>query len=354
MAVNVIAIDGPAASGKSSAARLLAEAIPGSVYVNTGSMYRAVAWKARKCGLDPLHPDPEKLASMLETTEMRFVPTPNGRELEVDGVLPGAELRTEEISAGASAVAAIPAVREKLVQWQRKMAEGNQIVMEGRDIGTVVFPDAKYKFFLTASPEERARRRLVQDGGKPSDEEIARVAAEIAARDKADSSRPVSPLRRAEDAVLIDNSRLTLPETISLLCEKIRRKVVLPYRVPYADTDQMGVVYYANYFEYFERFRNELLRACGHPYRVLEQEGIAMPVIEAVCRYKASARYDDELDITGFFAEASGVKVKIVCRIYRAGQLLVEGHTVHACVDMKTGRPTRPPRFVRDLLEPEG
>ena len=120
MAVNVIAIDGPAASGKSSAARLLAEAIPGSVYVNTGSMYRAVAWKARKCGLDPLHPDPEKLASMLETTEMRFVPTPNGRELEVDGVLPGAELRTEEISAGASAVAAIPAVREKLVQWQRK------------------------------------------------------------------------------------------------------------------------------------------------------------------------------------------------------------------------------------------
>ena len=129
MAVNVIAIDGPAASGKSSAARLLAEAIPGSVYVNTGSMYRAVAWKARKCGLDPLHPDPEKLASMLETTEMRFVPTPNGRELEVDGVLPGAELRTEEISAGASAVAAIPAVREKLVQWQRKMAEGNQIVM---------------------------------------------------------------------------------------------------------------------------------------------------------------------------------------------------------------------------------
>ncbi len=102
MAVNVIAIDGPAASGKSSAARLLAEAIPGSVYVNTGSMYRAVAWKARKCGLDPLHPDPEKLASMLETTEMRFVPTPTGRELEVDGVLPGVELRTEEISRGAA------------------------------------------------------------------------------------------------------------------------------------------------------------------------------------------------------------------------------------------------------------
>ena len=351
MAVNVIAIDGPAASGKSSAARLLAEAIPGSVYVNTGSMYRAVAWKARKCGLDPLHPDPEKLASMLETTEMRFVPTPNGRELEVDGVLPGAELRTEEISAGASAVAAIPAVREKLVQWQRKMAEGNQIVMEGRDIGTVVFPDAKYKFFLTASPEVRARRRLLQDGGNPDPAEVARVAAEIAARDKTDSTRADSPLRRAEDAVLIDNSTFSREETIQRMLERIQRKMtVMPYRVPYADTDQMGVVYYANYLVYFERFRNELLRDAGYTYRRLEEDGIAMPVIEAVCSYKASAKYDDLLEITGRFAEAKGVKVKIECEVRREGKILVEGYTVHACMDLKSGRPTRPPEFIRELL----
>ncbi len=291
----------------------------------------------------------------LDTLKLEYVKSDSGSyELKLNGEFPGAALRTAEVAAGASRVATQPVVRDYLLGVQRGFAGGQLVVMEGRDIGTVIFPDAVVKIFLTASPEERARRRLVQDGGNPSEEEIARVAAEIAARDKADSSRPVSPLRRAEDAMLIDNSKLTLPETISLLCEKIRRKMVLPYRVPYADTDQMGVVYYANYFEYFERFRNELLRACGHPYRVLEQEGIAMPVIEAVCRYKASARYDDELDITGFFAEASGVKVKIVCRIYRAGQLLVEGHTVHACVDMKTGRPTRPPRFVRDLLEPEG
>ena len=122
----------------------------------------------------------------------------------------------------------------------------------------------------------------MQDGGNPSPEEIARVAAEIAARDKNDSTRATSPLKQAEDAVFLDNSAMTLAETIAFMQEKIRRKVVLSYRVPYADTDQMGVVYYANYFEFFERFRNELLRAAGYTYLELEKEGIAMPVIEPV------------------------------------------------------------------------
>lgn len=126
---------------------------------------------------------------------------------------------------------------------------------------------------------------------------------------------------------------------------------VLKYRVPYADTDQMGVVYYANYFVYFERFRNEILRDAGYTYLELEKEGIAMPVIEAVCHYKASAKYDDLLEITGRFAEAKGVKVKIECEVYRDGQLLVSGYTVHACIDMKTGRPARPPEFVHSLIE---
>ena len=126
---------------------------------------------------------------------------------------------------------------------------------------------------------------------------------------------------------------------------------VLKYRVPYADTDQMGVVYYANSFEYFERFRNEILRDAGYTYLELEKEGIAMPVIEAVCHYKASAKYDDLLEITGRFAEAKGVKVKIECEVYRDGQLLVSGYTVHACINMKTGRPARPPEFVHSLIE---
>ncbi len=351
MSVNVIAIDGPAASGKSTAARELAAAIPGAVCINTGSMYRAVAWKAMRDGMDPAHPDRDRLNRLLETIRMRFVSTPEGCELEVDGERPGNALRTPEVSAGASAIATIPEVRRKLVELQRAMAAEQMIVMEGRDIGTVVFPDAKYKFFLTASPEVRARRRLLQDGGNPDPAEVARVAAEIAARDKTDSTRADSPLRRAEDAVLIDNSTFSREETIQRMLERIQRKMtVMPYRVPYADTDQMGVVYYANYLVYFERFRNELLRDAGYTYRRLEEDGIAMPVIEAVCNYKASAKYDDLLEITGRFAEAKGVKVKIECEVRREGKILVEGYTVHACMDLKSGRPTRPPEFIRELL----
>ncbi len=351
MSVNVIAIDGPAASGKSTAARELAAAIPGAVCINTGSMYRAVAWKAMRDGMDPAHPDRDRLNRLLETIRMRFVSTPEGCELEVDGERPGNALRTPEVSAGASAIATIPEVRRKLVELQRAMAAEQMIVMEGRDIGTVVFPDAKYKFFLTASPEVRARRRLLQDGGNPDPAEVARVAAEIAARDKTDSTRADSPLRRAENAVLIDNSTFSREETIQRMLERIQRKMtVMPYRVPYADTDQMGVVYYANYLVYFERFRNELLRDAGYTYRRLEEDGIAMPVIEAVCRYKASAKYDDLLEITGRFAEAKGVKVKIECEVRREGKILVEGYTVHACMDLKSGRPTRPPEFIRELL----
>ena len=223
MSVNVIAIDGPAASGKSSAARNLASAIPGAVYVNTGSMYRAAAWKALKNGIDPAHPDPEKLRSMLDSTEMRFISAPGGQELEIDGIVPGAELRTPEISAGASAIATVSEVRRKLVELQRKMASENLIVMEGRDIGTVVFPDAKYKFFLTASPEVRARRRHLQDRGTPDPAEIARIAAEIAARDKTDSTRADSPLKAASDAVLLDNSAMNQDETIAFMLERIQK-----------------------------------------------------------------------------------------------------------------------------------
>lgn len=354
MSVNVIAIDGPAASGKSTAARRLAAAIPGAVYVNTGSMYRAVAWKAIQNRIDPAHPDMERLKQLLEDMQMRFLSTPAGPVLEVDGEQPGEQLRTQTISAGASAIATIPEVRRKLVELQRGMAAEQMIVMEGRDIGTVVFPDAKYKFFLTASPEVRARRRLLQDGGTPDPAEIARVAAEIAARDQTDSTRADSPLRQAADAVFIDNSDFSQEETIQRMLERIQRKMtVMPYRVPYADTDQMGVVYYANYLVYFERFRNELLRDAGYTYLRLEEEGIAMPVIEAVCHYKASAKYDDLLEVTGRFAEAKGVKVKIECEVRRNGKILVEGYTVHACMDMKTGRPTRPPEFIKALLAPK-
>lgn len=125
----------------------------------------------------------------------------------------------------------------------------------------------------------------------------------------------------------------------------------IKYRVPYADTDQMGVVYYAHYLVYFERLRNELLREAGFPYYEIEKQGLMLPVIEAVCRYRNPARYDDMLSISGWVDEIKGVKVKICCEIRKDGDLLAEGHTVHACVDIRSRRPIRPPENLMALVE---
>lgn len=128
------------------------------------------------------------------------------------------------------------------------------------------------------------------------------------------------------------------------------KKTEVKYRVPYADTDKMGVVYYANYLIYFERARNEILREAGLPYEQLEKKGFMLPVIEAVCNYKNPARYDDLLTFTGRVDEIRGPRVKIVCEVRRDNELLVSGHTVHACVNLQ-GRPTRPPKEMLDLIE---
>ena len=125
----------------------------------------------------------------------------------------------------------------------------------------------------------------------------------------------------------------------------------MEYRVPYADTDQMKVVYYANYLVYFERLRNELFRATGSTYRKMEEDGYALPVIEAFCSYRASAKYDDLLTISGWVSSVKGVRVTIECEVRRDGELLVSGHTVHACIDTRTGRPCRVPRFLADAVE---
>jgi acyl-CoA thioester hydrolase len=117
----------------------------------------------------------------------------------------------------------------------------------------------------------------------------------------------------------------------------------ISYRVPYADTDKMGVVYYANYLVFFERLRNELLREAGLPYIELEKTGLALPVVEAVCHYKAPARYDDLLTLSGCVEEVKGARVKIACKVLRGEELLVEGHTVHACINAE-GRPIRAPK----------
>ena len=221
--MNVVAIDGPAASGKSSVATAVAEAL-NAVHINTGSMYRAVGYKTVLAGIDP-EKDPETFATVLTSVQMRFVRQGQGDpELEVDGEFPGEKLRTEAASAAASKVATIPAVRTRLVELQREMAGNDLLVMEGRDIGTVVFPDAKYKFFLTASPEERAKRRLLQDGFELDPELLQKTAAAIAERDRVDSTRAVSPLKQADDATLVDSSDLSKEETVQRILVLIREK----------------------------------------------------------------------------------------------------------------------------------
>lgn len=221
--MNVIAIDGPAASGKSSVACAVADAM-NAVHINTGSMYRAIGYKTILAGIDP-EKDPERFAATIANVQMRFIRKGEGDpELEVDGELPGDKLRTEAASSAASKVATIPAVRTRLVELQREMAGSDLIVMEGRDIGTVVFPDAKYKFFLTASPEERAKRRLLQDGFSLEPELLRKTADAIAARDKVDSTRAVSPLKQADDAILVDSSDLSKEETVQRILALIRKK----------------------------------------------------------------------------------------------------------------------------------
>ena len=221
--MNVIAIDGPAASGKSSVATAVANAL-NAVHINTGSMYRAIGYKTVLAGIDP-EQDPETFAEKLAAVQMKFVrPGAGDPELEVDGEFPGEKLRTEAASAAASKVATIPAVRTRLVELQREMAGNDLLVMEGRDIGTVVFPDAKYKFFLTASPEERAKRRLLQDGFELDPELLKKTAAAIADRDRVDSTRAVSPLKQADDAILVDSSNLTKEETVQHILALIREK----------------------------------------------------------------------------------------------------------------------------------
>jgi len=216
-----VAIDGPAASGKSTAARGVAQRL-GGFYINTGDMYRAVTWQALERGLDIEH-DPAAVAAMLPALEIRYRLDGSGVPvLHVNGApAPQSEIRHPRVAAQVSHVSAIPEVREWMVQRQRETAELGLIVMEGRDIGTVIFPRATVKFFLTASPEVRARRRLAQPGETPPGATVESVAADIARRDRIDSTRAVAPLRPAADAILIDSSDFTIEQTLDCMVKHI-------------------------------------------------------------------------------------------------------------------------------------
>ncbi len=213
----VIAIDGPAASGKSTVAKRLAERF-GIAYVNTGSLYRAVALAASRAGV----PFSAVNTAFLATLKLAYCPDADGRyELTLNGEFPGSALRSPEIAAGASTVAAIPQVRDFLLDVQRGFAGERPIVMEGRDIGTVIFPDAQYKFFVTATPEERARRRLAQSGEVPDGATLAEVARDIAERDRQDANRPVAPLKPAADAELVDTTGSSIDEVVDRIAARV-------------------------------------------------------------------------------------------------------------------------------------
>src|SRR6478735_2417544 len=205
-----VAIDGPAASGKSSVARALARQI-GFDYVNSGAMYRAITWHVLNSGLRP--DDAAAIVQLLERTRIKCTLDRDGSHVLIDGNDPTPHLCEDRVNENVSLVSSIPRLREILVEKMRGYADEHDIVMEGRDIGSVVFPDTLYKFYIDASPDVRLRRRQAQG-----------LRDQIAARDRADSSRRASPLIIAEDAHVIDSSNLTIEGVVGEIVGRLKMK----------------------------------------------------------------------------------------------------------------------------------
>jgi CMP/dCMP kinase len=215
----IIAIDGPVAAGKTTVARLLARRL-GYCHIESGAMYRALAWKALERGVD-LSEAPA-LVNLLDQTELQLRPAAEGLRVVVDGEDITDALRSPRIQEAASVISIHPSVREKLVQRQRQLGAHGGVVMDGRDIGTVVFPHATVKFYLTASLEERGRRRFLessQDLGT-----LEQTLDEVESRDRRDMERAASPLQRALDAILIDTAPLSPEQVVQEMEKHILRK----------------------------------------------------------------------------------------------------------------------------------
>lgn len=217
----IVAVDGPSGTGKSTMCRALAKRLDAK-YVDTGAMYRVATLAVLRAGVDPA--DTAKVIEATANLPLEVSDDPDSTEVLFAGEDVKAEIRGSEVTKHVSAVSAIPEVRVNLVELQRKLArEAGRAIVEGRDIGTVVLPDAPAKVFMTASAEVRAKRRYDQDVAAGRDADFDAVLADVQRRDEADSSRATSPLKPADDAVLVDTSEMTPDEVLAALTEVVER-----------------------------------------------------------------------------------------------------------------------------------
>lgn len=215
-----VAIDGPSGAGKSTLARQAARAL-GFLYVDTGAIYRTVALACSRRGVSPEHP--EQVAALLPSLQIELDYGPDGvQRMLLDGEDVSAQIRTPEISMLTSEVSALPEVRQFLLEKQRQLAREHNVIMDGRDIGTVVLPDATVKIYLTAAAEARAQRRCAELREKGEDVSFEEVLRQVQERDENDSHRAVAPLRRADDARLVDTTLLNLEESLEVLIRVIQ------------------------------------------------------------------------------------------------------------------------------------
>lgn len=222
MGIN-IAIDGPGGAGKSTVARAVAKQL-GFIYVDTGAIYRAIGLKFVRTGKSFTN---ENIISVLPGTELSLTHIDGEQHIIIDGEDVSSLIRTQEISSAASKVSAVPEVRAFLLDLQRDIARKNNVIMDGRDVGTVILPNAEVKIFLTANVEVRARRRHreLMAKGLETPDTFERVLKEVAERDKADSERATAPLKPTEDAVLVDTSDMDFEQSVQTVINIIRRKV---------------------------------------------------------------------------------------------------------------------------------
>ena len=217
-----VAIDGPAGAGKSTLARRLAAEM-GYIYVDTGAMFRTIGLYALRAGRDPK--DNEAVNTLLPEIELHFAFIDGEQHIYLGGEDVSSLIRTEEVGMAASAVGANPAVRAFLLDAQRALAKDNNVLMDGRDIGTTVFPDAELKIFVTATPEIRAQRRYDELKAKGEEASFDEILENVKQRDYIDQNRDVSPLRKASDALLLDNSHLSISQQKEWLAEQFERVI---------------------------------------------------------------------------------------------------------------------------------